>query len=123
MLAFLRKSRRSLCLALAAAGLLTEAAYDPPLHAQTAPPTTLGSMQIGSAALISPTQAASYYGNSTTSTAGLEAKMGSQTPTPTPPEIIVIARALKGNGGRGGRGGRGGGGGGGGGGRRGGAVG
>ena len=64
--------------------------------AQTFPPPnppTLPMVTIGTAALMSPTSAATYYGSSTTSTDGLAAITG--TPTPTPPEIIEMARALK----------------------------
>jgi hypothetical protein len=58
-------------------------------------PTTLPSVTIGTAALISPSQANTFYGSSTTSTDGLSKITGEA--TPTPPEIIELARALKNN--------------------------
>jgi hypothetical protein len=56
--------------------------------------TYLPSVKIGTAALISPLSADNYYGQwSNTSTDGL--KTYTQVDTPTPPEIIELARALK----------------------------
>src|SRR5262245_46956136 len=58
-------------------------------------PTTLPSMKFGTAALIGIPAANSYYGSNTTSTDGLQKITGQ--PTPTPPEIAELTRALKGN--------------------------
>ena len=58
-------------------------------------PPTLPSMKIGTAALISPSSASTYYGSGTTWTDGLDAITGGT--TLTPPEIIAMSRALKGN--------------------------
>ncbi len=58
-------------------------------------PTTLPSMKFGTAALISISDANSYYGSNTNATDGLQKITGR--PTPTPPEIIELARALKNN--------------------------
>src|ERR1700743_1354147 len=57
--------------------------------------TYLPSIKIGTAALISPASANTYYGSSTTSTDGLAGTTG--TPTPIPPEIVELTRALKGD--------------------------
>ncbi len=68
-----------------------------PAAAQTDPPATLGSMRIAMAALISPDQAASYYGSGTVSTDGLAGISGQPNPTSVRPEIVELARALKNN--------------------------
>ena len=60
-------------------------AFIPVARAQTYRP----SVTIGTASLISPTAADSYYGSSTTHTVGPGA------PTSRPPEIVALARALK----------------------------
>jgi RHS repeat-associated protein len=57
--------------------------------------TYLPSIKIGTAALISPSAANTYYGSSATSTDGLSALSGME--TPVPPEIVALARALKDN--------------------------
>src|ERR1051326_2379403 len=56
--------------------------------------TYLPSIKIGTAALISPVDADTKYGSSTTSTDQLSTYTN-VSPTPTPPEIVELARALK----------------------------
>jgi len=73
--------------ALILALLTLNIAYVPAARAQTYRP----SVTIGTASLISPTAADSYYGSSTTHTIGPGA------PTSRPPEIVALSRALKGN--------------------------
>jgi RHS repeat-associated protein len=55
--------------------------------------TYLPSIKIGTAALIAPVSANTFYGSNTTSTDGLSGL--THTETPTPPEIIELALALK----------------------------
>ncbi len=62
------------------------------LRVATADPP-LPSIKIGTAALISPAAANTYYGSRTTSSDGLSTQTGVE--TPTPPEIVELARALK----------------------------
>jgi len=76
------------------AGLLCLAASLAPIAGQSTP-TYLPSIKIGTAALISPSAANAYYGSGTTSTDYLATLTGVE--TPTPPEIIELARALKNN--------------------------
>jgi hypothetical protein len=57
--------------------------------------TYLPSIKIGTAALISPASANTYYGPSTTSDDGLGDITG--VPTPVAPEIVELTRALKGD--------------------------
>ena len=85
----MRQSFRSLflfaCVALvsaAIAGLPARASYLP-------------SVKIGTAALIAPAVADSFYGSSTTATDGLAGLTGQA--TPVAPEIVELARALKNN--------------------------
>jgi RHS repeat-associated protein len=72
-----------------AAAFLAMAAWTS--SAQASPPSYLPSVTIGTASLISPSAAQGYYGPNTTHTVGLGA------PTQTPPEIVELSRALKGN--------------------------
>lgn len=53
----------------------------------------LPAINIGTAALISPSSADSYYGSGSTSSDGLSGLTGTE--TPTPPEIVNLAAALK----------------------------
>lgn len=62
-------------------------------HSASATTTYLPSIKIGTAALISPSDADSAYGNNTNSSDQLSAY--TLVPTPTPPEIVELARALK----------------------------
>jgi len=75
-----------------AASLLCLTAFLAPLAAQSTP-TYLPSIKIGTAALISPSAANTYYGSGTASTDYLATL--THVETPTPPEIIELARALK----------------------------
>jgi RHS repeat-associated protein len=59
----------------------------------TTPPSYLPSIKIGTAALISPTDANTYYGGNTASTDLLATLTGN--PTPVPVEIVHLAGALK----------------------------
>ncbi|HEY4941941.1 MAG TPA: hypothetical protein VII56_10990, partial [Rhizomicrobium sp.] len=81
VLASLRSAATAVLLAAAGAACLAA-----PAHAQT----YLPSVKIGTAALISPTAAASHYGAGTTSTT-----TGPGAPASLPPELVELTRALK----------------------------
>jgi RHS repeat-associated protein len=83
---------------IAIAGLLALAAFacGAPGQAQTAPPVTLPAMKIGTAALITPAAADSYYAGRTVNATSL-ATLENISYMPVPPEIVNLARALKNN--------------------------
>jgi transglutaminase-like putative cysteine protease len=83
--------------ALTLAALLSAGAFVGivPSGAQTVPSFTLPMTKIGTAALIHPTSASTYYGSGTTATDGLAGI--TEVTTPIAPEITELARALKNN--------------------------
>jgi len=90
------RSARWLLPILDFAALLCFVLFNTAAEAQTAPPVTLPAMTIGTAALITPAAASTYYPTRTVTATSL-ASLENIANIPVAPEIVNMARALKNN--------------------------